>query len=439
MGYKPQILILLYLIITLSYIFTSYIITGEFHSFNDVLLTLVSFLALLVYYFKPHLFENLKAETGSLLKISFIFSVFLSLTLYGGLYQSHGFLYKTSQYLLAISCILALSYFIDTKTKLFVKYRFPALFCIAILLQVFMIISSPHPKIDVFDQLKYGSEGLFKGQNPYSQNFPQIYNYPQDYFPYLPMTAIVVLPFNLLFGDPRFALVASYIVGALVLRKITGERNVLASELIPLIYLFHPQVTFMTEQAWIDPLFFTFFVLFIYYLRDKNSLIFSGITLGVGIALKQTFPLILIFLFAYKAIPKKVLIIALGVLIISCLPFFIWNRNDFLNDVVKIHTERRLWWHNSLTLNSFFFSEFKKNINQLVFMVVWLGLLFAILKRGITNFTTLTLATSLWFFSFYLFNYQAYIHYYHFITSMILLSLALPVKKENKLLRSKNS
>ncbi len=427
MNYKPQVLILLYIITTLSYIFTR-----GFYSLSSVILTLVSFLALLVYYFKPKHIGILKTETDSLLAISLVISIFLSLALYGGLYQSHGLLFKTSQYLLALSCILALSYFINTKTQLITKYRFPTLFCIAILLQVFMLISSPHPKIDVFDQLKYGSENIIKGQNPYSQTFPQIYNYPQNYFPYLPMTAIVVLPFNLLLGDPRFALVAAYIVGAFVLKKIIGKKNVIASELIPLIYLFHPQSTFMTEQAWIDPLFFTFFLLFIYYLRDKKNMIFSGLSLGFGIALKQTFPLILIFLFACKAIPKKVLLIAIGVFVISILPFFLWNPNDFLNDVFKIHIERRLWWHNSLTLNSFFFSEFKKNINQLFFLAVWAGLLVGILKKGIANFTTLTLAISLWFFAFYLFNYQAYIHYYHLISSLILLSIASEINKTHQ-------
>ncbi len=152
-------------------------------------------------------------------------------------------------------------------------------------------------------------------------------------------------------------------------------------------------------------------------------------SLGVGIALKQTFPLILIFLFAYKAIPRKVLLIAIGVLTISIAPFYLWSPTDFLNDVFKIHIERRLWWHNSLTINSFFFFEFKKNISQLVFLLIWLGLLIIILKRGITNFTTLTLAISLWFFAFYLFNFQAYVHYYAIISNMLLLTAALSLKK----------
>ena len=426
MKYSPATLLILYNLITFAYIWTR-----GFYSLGSFLALLSAFLAFTFYYFIPSKTTNLKIELEQILKITLALSVFISLVLYGGLYQSHGFIFKISHYLLAVCCLLSLSYFINPQ-KMLSKYRFKLLFTIAILLQIFMIISSPAPKIDVFDQLKYGSTGLVKGINPYSQVYPQIYNYSQNYFPYLPLTAIVMLPFNLILGDPRFALVTAYIVSALLIRKMLKKNNLLTPELVPLIFLFHPQTTFMIEQAWIDPMIFAFFVIFIYFLTVKKNQMLAGLSLGFAIALKQTFPLLLIFLYTYKKIPRKILAISIVILAVSIIPFYLWNRSDFINDVIKIHIERKLWWHNSLTFNSFFFSEFEKNINQLVFLTAWIVLLGAILKKGITNFSTLSLAISLWFFAFYLFNYQAYIHYYFLISGLILASISLTIRGEER-------
>lgn len=416
----------------------SYIFTRGFYSFGNLLGLLITFIFFSVYFFKPTLFRIPDIKSTVLLPLTLIVSCLLSLILYGGLYQQAGFLFNTSMYLLTLSFFLSLTYLINTtKFNSLHKHRFKLLITSAILIQIFMILSSPNPKIDVFDQLKYGSEGLLKGQNPYSINFPQIYNYPQDYFPYLPLTAIIVLPFNIILGDPRFTLIAANLLVVFALRQILKKsRSILAHELIPLIYIFHPQMTFMVEQAWIDPLIFATFAAFIYSVMDKKRGVISTLLLGITISLKQTFILLLPFLYLYKKIPRKILFGSVIVLIISVTPFLLWDSTNFIKDAVMNHFERRFWWHNSLTLNSFYFSQLGNNLPSFLFLTIW-GISFVAIIRKIKDLSTLVLGISLWFFIFYFFNYQAYMNYYPFVSSMILLGISLHIasSKENNAYR----
>lgn len=429
MKYSASTLIIIYLFLLFGYIFTR-----GFYSFGSFATILFGFLLFAIYYLKP---QNLKVldiiPIKSILPITLIISLILSIIFYGGLYQNKNFLFIISQYLLAISILISTTYLMDfgKLSTTIAKWRFNILLIIAILLEIFMIISSPHPKIDVFDQLKLSSEGLIRGINPYSQIFPQIYNYPQDYFPYLPLTAIVVLPFNIFLGDPRFTLIAANLLVVYILRKILKESsNPLAYEAIPLIYLFHPQMTFMIEQAWIDPIISASFIAFIYSVMNKKRGLISGILLGITISLKQTFILLLPFLYVYKKISRKILLGGVIILITSIIPFLIWDSSNFIKDIVINHVERRYWWHNSLTFNSFYFAQFGKNLPSFLFFLIWGGS-FALILRRLKSFPTLILGITLWFLIFYFFNYQAYIHYYSYVSSLMLTSISLAIREES--------
>lgn len=412
------------MIIVLGYSFTR-----GFYTASAFWVLFFSLFVFLLYFLKPNLFSLINTiPLRVCLSLVLIVSLILSLHFYGGLYQEKGAMFQNSVYLLAFSLFVSTRYLIEDKflPKLLRSYSFPLLLSIGIALQVLMIISSPKPAIDVFYQLKDGSFDLLRGINPYTHVFPQIYNYPQDYFPYLPLTAIVVLPFKLLLFDPRFTLISANLLVVFIFRKILKKSGgTLAHELIPLIYLFHPQMTFMIEQAWIDPVIFAAFCLFTYsIIRNLNKYI-SILSLAITIGMKQHFVVIVVFLFFFRKVPKKIIYMSILLVLVITIPFYFWSPEHFVKDVITNHIDRRFWWHNSLTFNSFFFSEFKTDVNTLFFIIIWILLLYFILKKGLRNFPNLTLAICLWFFAFYLFNYQAYIHYYFFVSELILLSIAL--------------
>lgn len=423
MRYKPAFILVIYLLILLGYT-----LTRGLYTFGAYTATFSALVLFWIYYLNPKIIDIESFSTKASLVLPFVTSIFLSAILYGGLYQQHNLFYIASKYLLVIACLISLTYFFHSKLS-FLKNRFLLLILISIILQIFMICSSLHPIIDVYDQLNLGSLGLLKGMNPYTQTFPQIYNYPQDYFPYLPLAAIVVLPFNLLLSDPRFALIAANLIIAIIIRNIIPKSENLSREILPLLVLFNPQLTFTLEQSWIDPIILALFCLFIYsYYKNKSSVL-TAVFLGGAIGIKQTFPLIIPFLFLYKNFNRKIIFIALFILFLTTFPFYLWNPHAFYIDVIKNHLDRGLWWHNSLTLNSLVFAESKLNLNSIFLTSVWILSFILIAKRGFDSLANLVLGITLWLFTFYVINYQAFIHYYVVISNLLLLSLALSKNK----------
>lgn len=428
---NQSILLLVYFFFVISYSQNH-----GFFSFGTFWLTLASLIIFSLYYFNPKsILDNfLNLNLSKVSSMVLLASVAFSLIYYDGSYQQKNFFYYLGLKFIALALLISITYLIPKLSTSMQRLRFPLLFSLALLTELSTIISSPHPRIDVFDQLKFGSTGLVQGKNPYSQIFPQIYKYPQDYFPYLPLTALVVLPLNLLLGDPRFAHIAANIIVVIILRKIlSSQKNRLLAETIPLIYIYHPQMNFMIDQSWIDLIIFSAFAAFIYFYKFKGRGLFATFALTLSIGMKQQFPILILFLLIYKKIPKSLIFSAIAIVAIITIPFYIWSPNDFLNDVILIHINRKFWWHNSLTLNSFFFWEFRKDLPSVIMLIAWTIPLLAIAKRGIKRYSALTLSISLWFFVFYFFNYQAFMNYYPFISSSILLSVTLITAESNKM------
>ena len=81
-----------------------------------------------------------------------------------------------------------------------------ALALIAVATGLVVIATVSDPRIDVWHFLQQSSEGLLHGANMYEQRWHDSPGW-QDIYPYLPLTTVLLAPFQWVFGDVRVGLV----------------------------------------------------------------------------------------------------------------------------------------------------------------------------------------------------------------------------------------
>lgn len=430
MPYNPAAIIFIYLITTISFS-----ITRGFYSFGAISSLFLSFIIFAAYFKWPNFFVMFKKfDLNQSLIITLFVSILLSAIFYGGLYQERGVLYQTSNYLFLVAGLIAFTY-LTTKKILSTTTRFGLLIIIGISLQVFMVISSPQPIIDVFVMLKYGAISLMNFQNPYAATFPAVYpGVVPNYFSYLPIAGIVFIPSTIIFSDPRITLIFANLLFAFVLKRLIGKSNAIASEIIPILYLFTPQATFLVEQSWIDPVVLSSLALFLFYAYKKKNTVLQTAALTITLGMKQQFLLLLLFLFPFKKISKTIIIASLVVVSAITFLFVMASPSEFFKDMTLLAT-LVVQKTNSLSLNAFVYNNWHFNVNTFIFVLIWFAGIFFVGRNKAQSFSHLTLSISLYFFIFYLFNYLAYLNYYPFVTGCMLLSICFAI---NEAKNSKN-
>lgn len=242
------------------------------------------------------------------------------------------------------------------------RARFLALLAVFAVMGIAIIRASPSPHIDVWVFQQLGADALWKGLNPYSISYPDLYartgSTLQTYgsqivqdgrvtmYPYPPLTALLDAPVHALLGDIRYLLLGCMLLGAWALGRLEGERpeapqtGASLGELAALFFLFQPRTFFVLEQAWTEPLVFAAFavaLLVAQRFRDRpRGFLPIGLAAGVFAASKQYTPLLLIP-FALALTEGKRLrtaLVALGVVIATALPFALWNPLGLYRDVV---------------------------------------------------------------------------------------------------------
>lgn len=414
----------------------AYTPTHGFFSFGGAILILISLFTLVSLLKRKA--DPITNHEGNLAIVLFV-SIALALVYYGGLYQKGEDFKMLNQTILGIC--LAVSYlYLHTRSSIFTfifKYKYQFLLITAILLRFFMIRSSPSPIIDVFDQLKYGSLGMVSLQNPYQMTFPKIYTVQNPTsFAYLPGSLFFLAPFVILLNDPRYGIALGDIGFAIVLYLLLKKSDPIKGQLLSLIYLFNPMSLFVIEQSWLDPLTAFFIAIFIYtFIKNKNSII-PFILIGFGMSIKQNiaifFPIALIKL---ELKLKQVIWMALIPLVII-VPFILWSPTDFWHDQTagfnpSINSASSLANY-SLNINSFFsrFSSLKlSNIQSLVAIIFISSFMLIKTKRGLENFFYCFLIIM---FTITLLFFQAFLNYFTFISTMILLFLAINTLEQPK-------
>jgi len=133
------------------------------------------------------------------------------------------------------------------------------------LMGIWIIKSSPEPRIDVFVFQQMSGQALLLGSNPYTVTPPNIYGHTQYYGeelvgangnltignPYPPLSIYFATLGYLAGGDIRYSyLLAIVLSGALIAFLHPGRESKLAAY----IFLFTPRVFYLVEQSWTEPI-----------------------------------------------------------------------------------------------------------------------------------------------------------------------------------------
>jgi uncharacterized membrane protein len=230
-----------------------------------------------------------------------------------------------------------------------VRARFLLLLACFALMGIAVIRASPRPWTDVWVIQQGAAEALLHGSNPYSVTYPDIYGslskqwYASELlvggrvaaFPYPPLSVLVELPFFGLFGDVRYALLASMLALAWMLAKLGGG---VAGELAGLFVLFQPRTLFVLEQSWTEPLVLALFALALLASVRWKSAVLAGIAIGLVVASKQYSPVLVVPLaFGLPGeMRRKAILIAAALAAAVLLPFALWDFQGFVRGVVRM-------------------------------------------------------------------------------------------------------
>jgi len=83
--------------------------------------------------------------------------------------------------LLLLAGLLVLSYRRKVQPPILVRCRFPLFLVLAAAMSAVVMRASPRPAIDVWHVLQLGAEGLARGENPYTLEYPNIYAVTSQY------------------------------------------------------------------------------------------------------------------------------------------------------------------------------------------------------------------------------------------------------------------
>lgn len=447
MRSKINFLLFLYSLMQLGYVFSF----GNF-STPGIYILLGAFLLWLLFNFKLKFFEkNFNFSPTFLLYLILIFSVILSLVGLDPTLQQPGILQRPDNFLqlvwlMRITLVLALFislFFFQFKNRSLIFFL---LVTSSAIIQISIIIVSPNPRIDTFDILKLGSLGLAQGLNPYQMTFLPIYpGVNPDYFSYTPGILLVTIPAVYLLTDHRllFALanVATAIIWYLLMKKKVIKDRSLKNipELLPAIFLFNPVTSFIVLRGWSDPIVIFLFTLIVFLVIVKKWDQIALIILGVIITIKQTMLPVPIFFMRWLRGKRFGLLTIFATALLITLPFFFWAPSDFLKDVIFFHLKNPVR-HDSLAINTLFFQLTGVDIPDFILLAIWFLSAFFILRYQKNNLDDAFSAMSFWFLVFFLFNNkQAFVNYYYFISSLVLLQLICMIGINNSNLKRKGN
>jgi len=421
-------LIFLYLLLVISYFPTK-----GFFSYQGIFLLGLVFI-ILFSFFTKYKVNMLKKTNPDVIYYLLVFLLFLFLGF--ELFFDQGIYVKNATFVLVqktnffIAFLIALFYLkspIFDKNSFINKYKFYLLLLIAFVNRLLMLVSSPEPAIDVFYILKEAPNYLMKLQNPYMAIFTQVYpGFTSNYYAYWPGSFLIASPFSLIFSDPRYLFIVADLITAFLFIKISPKFG----SLLALIFLYQPFSLFILEQSWLNPINFLLISALVYSLLNKKQPRFQGVILGLMFSIQFHLGLIL---FPLLKLTRNLKVIKYFILtsLVLIFPFFLWSPNDFIYDTIVTWIKRPsivpIPFLNSLNLNALYVrltaSEITPSIRAFAILATYL---FILIKQKRTIFSFL-LALVLTYFSLNLLGTQAFLNYYYFVGSLMILAMAVLV------------
>jgi hypothetical protein len=250
--------------------------------------------------------------------------------------------WQTLWFLLGLSSAAVLAGSGLTEKPFLGRARMPLILLIHFLLGMWLINASPRPIIDVDLIQRESVAGLLSGHNPYELTFQNIYGNTAFFgnkiadaqrinvgFPYPPLSLLLAIPGQALFGDYRYSqLTAMVIAGALMAYSRPGR----VAPAIATLFLFTPRVLFVLEQGWTDPFLVLLAAITVFTaLRHPKILPYA---FGLLMVVKQyavlagAFVWLLLQPFEWKAF-ARIALKAAAIALLVTLPFVLWNPSAF--------------------------------------------------------------------------------------------------------------
>jgi hypothetical protein len=311
---------------------------------------------------------------------------------------------------------------------------FPLMLVVHFLLGAWLLQASPKPRIDVWYFQQLASERLLNGQNPYAEDYPNIYDQSETAayygggvlqndripsFPYPPLSLLLVLPGYLL-GDVRWALLLAQ-SGTAAFLVARGRRLGLPpghpGELVGVALLCHPRGLLVLENAWTEPLMALAVSACAWALAGRRKA-GVGAALGGLFSVKQHGVFWLPCLWAGKCLRPRDLVVGVGGAALVVLPFLVWDFPALWRGVVAFHFLQP-FRPDALSVPA---AVYTLTGWQLAF---WSGFLAAagvgalVVWRAVPTLAHAALGGAALYLAFFLFNKQAFLNYYWFTQALL--------------------
>jgi hypothetical protein len=288
----------------------------------------------------------------------------------------------------------------------------------------------PAPRIDVWHSLDQATRGLLDLRNPYEQRWvgsPGI----QDAFTYLPMTAVLLAPFEWLFGDVRWGLLTALLASGWFLTRLSGAgrheeppNGSYDPRFAAVLLWLTPGQLAQTEQTWTEPLLLCLVLATLWFVASGRP-VGAVIALAVALAAKQHMALLLPTLAAWRPFGwRRTAAAALGAGVL-CLPWLLWSPAHFVRDTFILLVE-----FPPLRLsNNLYISAFRAGwtppfwLTGLIVLAVLVGTALSV-RAEQPPLACLALWWALLTFTVNLVNKQAFYNQFWFVGSLLLLALA---------------
>ena len=222
------------------------------------------------------------------------------------------------------------------------RWRLLTLLAVHFALGIWVIGQAGDPYIDLWVMQRDGARALVEGVNPYLPIYPNLYGPDSPYygpglvvdgeltigFPYLPLSLLLVLPGELLGGDPRFAHLVAIELAALVMASIRGGGIGTSAALL---YAFTPWTFFFLVGSWTEPL--VVLLISLVAISAVRAPRLLGVAVGLLIAVKQYLllglPVALLLLASGGRARWRITWQSVTVATVITLPFALWDLGAF--------------------------------------------------------------------------------------------------------------
>ena len=338
-----------------------------------------------------------------------------------------------------VGCMLAalLTVSLVLRRPLLGQATFPVIVTLFGVASVWMLWASPQPLIDVFHLHRESAAAMLRGRTPYDLHLPNFYGHTLFFgpgfatptsidtgSPYPPLSVVLTSLATYSLGDPRIALAAAILGGALLIDQLGGR----AARLSALLYLSTPRRFLVLELGWTEPLMVALLAATLLLAQRRSRWLTVGFAGLLGIKQFSVVLLPLTPLLVGELRPGRVFRLVLGAVFLVALtavPFVLWDPHAFLRSTVTFHLSQP-FRPDSLNLAAFWASVTDRTPPTTVPMLVLTGLaiLWALRRCRLTP-AGFAAGGALVLFALFAWSKQAHCNYYDLVIGFLACAIAL--------------